>query len=267
MLVRGMALLEGPPSRLKKIKAIELVRRLKMYKEGYKTFPHMTTPYVYPVGGFGAILASATSQVLEDTGGSCCVDAPVDELLLDSEGACVGVQAKGMRIEADCVVASAAAAAQSVAPRYSVVRLYAVLAHPPNLCKDATSCQVIMPAEHCGRAHDVYLSSYSSTHGVAPKGKWVVVASTRIEGETEGLTPLAIAKRELAATLPLLKPTRKLLAEVTPYAEPLPEETPERLLVMSSSDETSYFDSVEAEVAEAFERITGEPPAASRASG
>jgi hypothetical protein len=32
-----------------------------------------------------------------------------------------------------------------------------------------------------------------------------------------------------------------------------------------SCDETSYFDSVEAEVEEVFERITGEPPAAARA--
>jgi hypothetical protein len=32
-----------------------------------------------------------------------------------------------------------------------------------------------------------------------------------------------------------------------------------------SCDETSYFDSVEAEVEEIFERITGEPSAAARA--
>ena len=121
------------------------------------------------------------------------------------------------------------------------------------------SCQVIMPAVHCDRSNDIYVSSYSTLHGVAPKGKWVVVASTRVEGATDGLEALAIAKRELASVLPLLKPTRKLLAEVVPYHEPR-DDVPERLLVLSSSDETTDFDSVEEEVAELFERITGEPP-------
>jgi len=225
----------------------------------------MTSPYVYPVGGFGGALAHATSVVLEANDGSLCVDAPVDELLLESDGSCGGVWSRGVRIEADCVVASPEAAPEAVAPSYHVVRLYAVLAHPPNLCKDASSCQVIMPAEHCERAHDVYVSSYSAAHGVAPKGKWVVVLSTRIEGPTDGLSHLAVAKRELAAALPLLKPARRLLAEVVPYLEPLPDATPEGLVVLRSCDETSYFDSVEAEVEEIFERITGEPSAAARA--
>ena len=116
-----------------------------------------------------------------------------------------------------------------------------------------------MPAVHCDRSNDIYVSSYSTLHGVAPKGKWVVVASTRVEGATDGLEALAVAKRELASVLPLLKPTRKLLAEVVPYHEPR-DDVPERLLVLSSSDETTDFDSVEEEVAELFERITGEPP-------
>ena len=46
------------------------VRRLKRYKEAYRTFPHMTSPYVYPVGGFGARLVSATKTVIEANGGS-----------------------------------------------------------------------------------------------------------------------------------------------------------------------------------------------------
>ena len=85
-------------------------------------------------------------------------------------------------MHADCVVASAASVPSRVEPSYQIVRLYAVLAHPPNLCKEASSCQLILPAAHCERQTDVYLSSYSSTHGVAPSGKWVVVASARVEG-------------------------------------------------------------------------------------
>ena len=95
-------------------------------------------------------------------------------------------------------------------------------------------------------------------HGVAPKNKWVVVASARVEASSEGQDALTVAKRELASVLPLLKPSRKLLAEVTPYYEADEEAGQEQLLVMSSDDESTYFDTTEAELEEAFERITGE---------
>ena len=86
-----------------------------------------------------------------------------------------------------------------------IVRLFAVLSHAPNLCKDASSCQLLMPAAQLGRKSDVYMSSYGPSHGVAPKGKWVVVASARVEGDVDGMDAMAVAKRELAAVLPLLK--------------------------------------------------------------
>lgn len=136
MVVRGMALLDGPPKRLKQAgSARDLVRRLKRYKDAYKTFPHMTSPYVRPVGGFGEHLTAATSKVLEANGG-CCVMGCVDELLLengsangekDSCAACVGVAKGGVRVHADCVVASPACAPECLTLRYEIVRLYAVV--------------------------------------------------------------------------------------------------------------------------------------------
>lgn len=257
MIVRGMALHEGTAKDLKKLPAIQLVRRLKRYKDAYRTFPHMTSPYVYPVGGFGATLVPAISKVVESAGGSVVLGRGCEEILQEEGGAC-GVVSDGATIQADCVVAAPECVPERVAARYEVVRLYAVLSHSPNLCKDSTSCQLLMPAAHTGRSSDVYVSSYTSQHGVAPKGKWIVVASARVEGPTKGLDALAVAKRELAAVLPLLKPTRKLLAEVVPYYEADESVALERLVVMSSNDETSYFDSTERELEETFEQITGE---------
>ena len=69
---------------------------------------------------------------------------------------------------------------------------------------------------HCDRASDVYVASYSSMHGVAPKNKWVVVASARVEASSEGGMRWLWPARA-GGVLPLLKPSRKLLAEVTPY--------------------------------------------------
>lgn len=96
---------------------------------------------------------------------------------MDEDGACGVACAGGERVMASCVIAAPDSVPERVASRYKVVRLYAVLAHPPNLCKDSTSCQLLMPSAHCGRRSDVYVSSYGASHGVAPKGKWVVSAS------------------------------------------------------------------------------------------
>ena len=43
-----------------------------------------------------------------------------------------------------------------MAERYQVVRLYAVLAHPPNQCKDANSCQLLLPGAAVSRESDVF---------------------------------------------------------------------------------------------------------------
>ena len=70
------------------------------------------------------------------------------------------------------------------------------------------------------------------------------MASARVEGLTEGHDALAVAKRELAAVLPLLKPTRKLFAEVANYHEPEADAQLERLLVLSSLEPGTFLEAV-----------------------
>jgi len=111
---------------------------------------------------------------------------------------------------------------------------------------------------HTGRSNDIYLFTASSPLGVTPKDKWMVVASTRVEGELDA-DALAVAKRELVAVLPVLKPAKKLFAELLPYYEPTAESGTPNLHVCASCDATSHFDSVEAEVLGLYEQITGEP--------
>ena len=63
VLVRGMALHDGPMKALKKMPAAVLLRKLKRYKNAYKTFPHMTSPYVYPSLGIGSELPKVRVRV------------------------------------------------------------------------------------------------------------------------------------------------------------------------------------------------------------
>jgi len=267
LVTRGMALHTGPMKRLKKVPAIELVRRLKRYKDAYRTFPHMTSPYIYPVGGFGLALAKTMAKIVEANGGACLLGRPVDQILQGEDGAACGVVCDGVSVHADCVVAAPEYVTERVAETHQVVRLYAVLTHAPNLCKDASSCQLILPAAAVGRAHDIYMVSSGPTHGVAPKGKWVVMVSARVEGSTEGVDAMAVAKRELSAVMPLLKPSRRMFAEVVSQLEAQEEGQLDNLLVLKSLDESTHFDSVEHDVEDVFERITGERIASLRRPG
>lgn len=71
-------------------------------------------------------------------------------------------------------------------------------------------------------------------------------------------TFIQVAKREFEAAIPLLRPTRKIFAELSPVLAAR-EECAEGLHVLSSLDETSTFDSVVEDVQAAYEKATGEP--------
>ena len=95
--------------------------------------------------------------MLEEAGGQTLMGRPIDRVVFDEGGKACGVVSEGVEVKADCVIADASYVPEKVAPSHQVVRLYALLAHPPHKCKEAMSCQLIIPAEACGRKSDVYL--------------------------------------------------------------------------------------------------------------
>jgi len=256
MLTRSMAGYTGTIKSLKRLPAIELVQRMQRFKQSYRTFPHMTSPYIYPTRGLGAALSRATSKVVEAHGGVCLSGRPIDQIVFDETGRACGVSCDGEIAHADCIVAGPSYVPERFEQSYQIVRLYAILAHAPHKCKDARSLHLLIPASHCGRKHDIYVLSSGSAHQIAPTGKWLVTVSTRIEGPTEGLRALDIAKREFAAVIPLLRPARKMLAQVVPCYEPEVSDAAIRgLHVVGSSDETTLFDNVAGDAADLVSRI------------
>lgn len=259
VLVRGMALHAGPMKAIKRMPAMALLRRLKKYKEAYRTFPHMTSPYVYPSSGMGSELPLAIAGVVEEAGGATLLGRPVDCVLFDEAGAACGVVSEGVEVRADCVIADPSYVPERVVPAHQLVRLYALLSHPPNLCKEARSCQLILPAEACNRRSDIYMFAGSQTLRLAPNNRWVVVVSAKVEAPTDGLSALQVAKRELAAALPLLKPASKMLAELTDVCEAAEGvAAASGLFVTSTCDASSNLGSTAVELEEMFELITGE---------
>ena len=125
------------------------------------------------------------------------------------------------------------------------------------LC-EVGACQLLLPAAQVGRESDAYLFSATSTHRVAPGGYWLAVASAKVEGATDGLNAMQVAKRELKAALPLLKPARKLFAEMTTVSE-ASDGLPAGLHVLSTGGAESHLLTTADDVRKMYEEITGEP--------
>ena len=69
---------------------------------------------------------------------------------------------------------------------------------------------------------------------------------------------MAIAKRELAAVLPLLKPAAKMFAELSDVCEPSESGEESRLFVPATCDASSNCGSAAADVEQLFDCITVE---------
>jgi len=255
LLAQGMGGYLCSLKELKRVPAIDLVRSMKRYKDSYRTFPHMTSPYVFPAGGLGTTLAKACTKVVEGAGGASFSRRPIDSIAYDEAGRACGVCSEGVTVKADAVIAAPAYVPERVEQQGQVVRLFAVLSHAPHKCKDARSCSLVIPATQCGRSNDIFVFSSGASHGVAPAGKWLVTAATRIEGSTDGKTALEVAKRELAAVLPILRPTRKMLAEITPIYAARGDAAADGLHIVPSCDETLSFDGVAADAEGIFDAV------------
>jgi len=192
LMACGLGQFSAPLAKLKKLPAIEMVRAMKRYKESFKTFQYMTSPYVYPTAGVGSSFAKAADKVLAANEGTALLGRRIDGILYDAEGRACGVTSDGVSVRAGCVVAGPEHVPEAVEVDYTVVRLYAVLSHAPNKCKDARSCRLLIPGSQVGRKHDIHLVSSGPAHRIAPGDKWVAVLSTRVEGRTEGLTALEV---------------------------------------------------------------------------
>jgi Rab GDP dissociation inhibitor len=188
----GLGSWSASQARLKRLPAIEIVRAMKRYKDSFKTFQYMTSPYVYPTTGIGATFAKASAKVLAANNGACLTGRPIDGILYDAFGRACGVTSEGVSVNAGCVVCAPQYVPEAAEEAYQVVRMYAVLAHAPHKCKDARSCRLLIPGSQVGRKHDIHMVCSGAAHRIAPADKWLAVLSTRVEGPIDGLSALQV---------------------------------------------------------------------------
>ena len=76
---------------------------------------------------------------------------------------------------------------------------------------------------------------------------------------TRGRRAWQVARRELTSIFPLLKPAKKVAAEVVPCYAPRDDAQADGLFVLGSDDESSLFGPVADAVGAVAARISGEP--------
>ena len=199
LLTRGMAgylpSADGP-KRFKRMAAIELVRAMKSYKDAFRTFPHMTSPYLYPSGGLASSLATAASAIVSEKGGETRLSADVDEIIFDGAGRACGVRCGGEEVKAETVVASAPYVPDRVEPAYQA-RVLAVA------CPTTTAAPLPLPPTL------FRTEPQSPTHVTAAAGGAAIRSTLAYAAHVQGLAllhapPPRIAHRPRARHLPVL---------------------------------------------------------------
>jgi len=176
-------------------------------------------------------------------------------------GTCAtGVKVMDTVANAKIVVADPSYFPEMCTKRGSVVRAIAIVNEPvPNTgTPPCGSYQVIFPGQSIGRANDLYLFCCSAGHKVAPDGKYIVFVSSTVEGPTDGMSAEAVAQRELAAGLAMLKGVVRIFYDTYDMFAPKSNGMQDKVFITESFDPTTHFETAITDVLAVYERITGE---------
>jgi Rab GDP dissociation inhibitor len=251
--------------------AIELVKKMQLYLESKTRFANMTSPYLYPLYGLGE-LPQSFARLAAVHGGTYMLNSAMDDGPIFGEGKFtldfgngVGKPATGVKVNevvanAKLVIADPSYFPELCTKRGAVVRAIAIVSEPvPNSgTPPAGSYQVIFPGQSIGRTNDLYLFCCSDGHKVAPEGKYIVFVSSTVEGPAEGMSAEAVAQRELAAGLSMLKGVVRIFYDMYDMFAPTSNGIEEKVFITESFDPTTHFETAITDVLAVYERIMGQ---------
>jgi len=250
-----------------KAPAIELVKKMQLYLDSKTRFNGMTSPYLYPLYGLGE-LPQSFARLAAVHGGTYMLnrgddDGPVfgaGEFTLEygEDGVATGIKVMDTVACAKIVVGDPSYFPALVNKTGAVIRAIALTDTPVDCTNENASYQVIFPGASVGRTNDLYLFCCSNPHKVAPMGKYVVFVSTTVEGDTEGMSTEALAQRELAAGLALLKSPIRIFYDMYDTMTPKSDGLKDKVFISQSFDATTHFETAITDVLEMYARIMGE---------
>jgi len=232
------AFLTGPAS--------EFISRVQLYWEGISRYEK--SAFIYPLYGLGE-LPQAFARLAAIYGGTYMLNKPVSKIVFNEKGEAVGVESEGAVAKAKFVVGDPSYFTGKVKKVGQVVRAICVLSHPIPDTANSESCQIIIPANQVQRKSDIYISSVSFAHNVAPKGKWIALVPCNVETSTP--------EKELAPGLALLGKIDDQFISVSDHYVPLEDGQKDKCFISESFDATSHFETATDDVLRLYKRITG----------
>jgi Rab GDP dissociation inhibitor len=225
--------------------AAHTLQKIRLYFESLAR--HLKSPYIYPLYGLGE-LPQAFARLSAIYGGTYMLNKPIEEIIYDG-GKFVGVKSEGEIAKAKFVIGDPSYFKNKVEPSGRVVRIICVLDHPIPGTGDADSTQIIIPQKQVNRKNDIYVTAVSSSHMVAPAGKFIAMVSTKIESENP--------ETDCAPGLKLLGPILEKFVIISETYKPVADGTSDGVFISTSFDATSHFETTCDDVSDIYRRVTG----------
>jgi Rab GDP dissociation inhibitor len=243
----GHALALQPDDSYLKQTAVETVRKIELYRDSLNQYGGLS-PYIYPRYGLGE-LPQAFARLAAIYGGTYMLDKPIQQIVYGADGRVTGVQSEGETVKCKFVVGDPSYFPNKVKKNGRVARIICILNHPIPNTNNENSMQIILPQRELKRTNDIYVMCISAEFFVVPKGKYMVIISSRLESDD----PL----KEFKPALDLLGAIEQKFVNICDLLEPTDDGTKDQCFVSSSYDETSHFETTSMDVLDIYKRITG----------
>lgn len=226
--------------------ALETVQRIQLYASSLAR--HGKSPYLYPLYGLGE-LPQAFARLSAVHGGTYMLNTPVDAILYNEDGKACGIRSGGSVAKCKFVAGDPSYFPDKVANKGKVVRQYCILAEPPPNTREATSCQIIIPAAQVmpPRKNDIYVLVLSSNHKTTPEGKFLALVSTTVETNEPA--------EELRPGVDLLGHVLESFVVVNDILEPVNDGREDQVYISRSYDATTHFETTVDDVFDLYRRI------------
>ncbi|XP_017305445.1 rab GDP dissociation inhibitor beta [Ictalurus punctatus] len=224
---------------------LQTIKRIRMYSESVARYDH--SPYLYPLYGLGE-LPQGFARLSAQHGGTYMLNRHVDDIVMEN-GTVVAVKSQGELFRCKQLLCDPSYAPNRVKRVGRVIRVICLLNHPIKNTHDANSCQIVIPQTQVHRKSDIYVCLVSSTHNVAPEGKYIAVVSTTVETSNP--------EKEVQPGLALLEPIMEKFVSISNLIVPTDDGRRSQVFVSRSYDATTHYNMECEDIKDIFRRMTG----------
>lgn len=230
--------------------AKDTISRIKLYTNSMARYGK--SPYIYPLYGLGE-LPQGFARLSAIYGGTYMLDKSIDSIVYDENGKVCGVKSGDEIAKCSAVIGDPSYFPDKVKSVHKIIRVICLLNHPIPNTADSDSVQIILPQRQVKRKNDIYIACVSSAHNVCAKGMYVAIVSTILEQDNLAADPMS----EVQPALSLLGPIAESFTSICDMYEPLEDGKKDNVFISKSYDATSHFETVNHDVTDLYQRITG----------